>query len=422
MRALLDKELADALARRGLRGRPWAVEVDESAYSFLIDKGFSPELGARPLKRALERHLLAPIAAAIVEQEVPEGDQFLFVTASGSERIDVTFVDPDAEPEVEIVEIDEAAPADMRGLVLSPRGDDASVRFVLAELARVEAAVEELQVRKGHALSAMSEPGFWDRDDRFELLAETEYLDRLAAATRTAERLGARLSRSARSNGGGAAELVALLAGRIYVLDRAVAGIAVDRPTEVFLRVRSSGTDAAPDEGFVDRVAGMYEGWAKRRGMLLQRLESPGERLFAVSGLGCAEILDAESGLHVLEQVDEERDGERIVDRDQVRVQVVRRTPGAELGRDAPGAAGELASSTVLRHRPSSLGATDRGAHRSSATASGATARGGSTASSPATSTSTEAQSSSCPWPFPRPSVHAFSAFRARRSISFRSP
>ena len=335
MRALLDKELADALARRGLRGRPWAVEVDESAYSFLIDKGFSPELGARPLKRALERHLLAPIAAAIVEQEVPEGDQFLFVTASGGERIDVTFVDPDAEPEVEVVETDEHTPADLRGLVLTPRGDDASVRFVLAELARVEEAVEELQVRKGHALSAMSEPGFWDRDDRFELLAETEYLDRLAAATRTAERLGARLSRSARSNGGGATELVTLLAGRVYVLDCAVAGVAADRPAEVFLRVRSSGAEPAPTDGFADRVAEMYEGWAKRRGMLLQRLESPGEHLFAVAGLGCAEILDAESGLHVLEQVDEERDGERIVDRDQVRVQVVRRMPGPEVGRDA---------------------------------------------------------------------------------------
>ena len=98
MRALLDKELADALARRGLRSRPWAVEVDDSAYAFLIDRGFSPELGARPLKRAVERYLLAPIAAAIVEQSVPDGDQFLFITAADGDRIAVTFVDPDLEP------------------------------------------------------------------------------------------------------------------------------------------------------------------------------------------------------------------------------------------------------------------------------------------------------------------------------------
>ena len=332
MRALLDKELADALARRGLRGRPWAVEVDESAYTFLIDKGFSPELGARPLKRALERHLLAPIAAAIVEQEVPEGDQFLFVTASGGEGIDVTFVDPDAEPEAEVVDVGEPAPADLRGLARSPRGDGASVRFVLDELARVQDEVEELQVRKGHALSAMSEPGFWDRDDRFDLLAEAEYLDRLAAATRIAGRLGARLSRSASSNGGGATDLLALLAGRVYVLDCAVSGIAAGRPAEVFVRIRPSGTEAGP-QGFADQIADMYAGWAKRRGMRIQRLDSPGEHLFAVSGLGCGEILEAESGLHVLEQVDEERDGERIIDREQIRVQVVRRAPGPELGR-----------------------------------------------------------------------------------------
>ena len=83
MRALLDKELADALTRRGLRERPWAVELDDTAYEFLIDQGFSPALGARPLKRALERHLLARLAAAIVEQRAPSGDQFLLVSSPG---------------------------------------------------------------------------------------------------------------------------------------------------------------------------------------------------------------------------------------------------------------------------------------------------------------------------------------------------
>ena len=78
MRALLDKELADAMARRGLRGRPWAIEIDDSAYEFIIEQGFSPELG-RPLKRAIDRHLLSPLAAAIVGKAVPAGEQFLFV-------------------------------------------------------------------------------------------------------------------------------------------------------------------------------------------------------------------------------------------------------------------------------------------------------------------------------------------------------
>jgi ATP-dependent Clp protease ATP-binding subunit ClpC len=343
MRALLDKELAHALARRGLRGRPWAVELDESAYTFLIDKGFSPEFGARPLKRALERHVLAPIAAAIVEQSVPDGEQFLFVSAAGGERIEVDFVDPDAEPSVASDE--ESAPADLRGLARAPRGDEASVRLVRTELARLREAVDGLQVRKGHALSAISEPGFWERDDRFELLAEAEYLDRLAAATLTADRLGARLARSTKANGAAASELVALLAGRLYVLDRALSGLAADRPTEVFVRVRPTGADTgAGGRSFADRLVAMYAGWAERRGMQLQRLEAPaGEHVLAVSGLGCGEILERESGVHILEQVDDESNGGKVVEREHVRVEVAPREPGPSIGE------GELARQARMR-------------------------------------------------------------------------
>ena len=50
--------------------------------SFLLEAGFSPTLGARPLKRAIERHLLAPLARTIVGREFPTGDQFLYVTVA----------------------------------------------------------------------------------------------------------------------------------------------------------------------------------------------------------------------------------------------------------------------------------------------------------------------------------------------------
>ena len=81
MRGLLEKELTDVLERRGFRMQPWAVEWDEAAVDFLIEQGFSAELGARPLKRAVEQHVLTRIATAIVERQFPEGDQFLFITA-----------------------------------------------------------------------------------------------------------------------------------------------------------------------------------------------------------------------------------------------------------------------------------------------------------------------------------------------------
>ncbi|MEQ1834179.1 MAG: AAA family ATPase, partial [Candidatus Eisenbacteria bacterium] len=97
MRRILHKEIADASARRGLRRRDWAVEIEEGALDFLLDRGFTTDLGARPLKRSLERYLLAPLARTIVERRVPEGDQFLFVRTDG-DALAVEFVDPDAPP------------------------------------------------------------------------------------------------------------------------------------------------------------------------------------------------------------------------------------------------------------------------------------------------------------------------------------
>ncbi|HEX2345430.1 MAG TPA: AAA family ATPase, partial [Gaiellaceae bacterium] len=351
MRALLDKELADALARRGLRGRPWAVEMDDSAYSFLIEKGFSPELGARPLKRALERYLLAPLAAAIVEQAVPDGDQFLFITAAGGDRIEVAFVDPDAEEEP-AADADEHVELDLPALHRSPRGDEASVAFLQTELARIARAVGELQERKSRALLAMSEPGFWDRSDRFTILADAEYLDRLEAATRTAERLGVRVTRSVRSDGRANAELVELLSGRLYVLDRALAGIAAGASTDVLVHLRASGADpGAEAEPFAALLAEMYVAWAGDRGMHVERLDAPsGEHLLSISGLGCGEVLALESGFHVLEQVDEQRDGAKVADREHVRVLVLPRPEGPEAG---AGSLARLALHRVEEAEPS---------------------------------------------------------------------
>ena len=48
---------------------------------FLLD-GFSAGLGARPLKRAIDQYLLAPLAATIVDI-VSRGRQFLFVRSDG---------------------------------------------------------------------------------------------------------------------------------------------------------------------------------------------------------------------------------------------------------------------------------------------------------------------------------------------------
>ena len=326
MRSLLDKELAEALARRGLRERPWAVEVDESAYAFLIEKGFSPTLGARPLRRAIEQHVLAPLAAAIVEQTVPAGDQFLFVSAPGGARIEVTFVDPDAD--VAAAPEEPVSPLGLPALARSRRGDERSLQYVLSEARRVSDAVDALAPQKAGALGALGEPAFWETDGRFDVLAKAEYLDRLEAATKTANALAARLERSIQTGGRGGPELVGLLAGRLHVLDCALDGLAAGDPYELFVEVRSQGTDAS----FAHRIEAMYEAWAAARGMQVERLDAaPGRRLLAVSGLGCWQILHREAGLHVLEHAsaDDGQSGDRETARVVVAPRGTRPTPDA---------------------------------------------------------------------------------------------
>ena len=357
MRSLLVKELAQALARRGLRERPWAVEVDESAYAFLIDKGFSPELGARPLRRAIEQHVLVPVAEAIVEQTVPQGDQFLFVSAPGGTAIEVTFVDPDAGYEEEAAG-SRASAVDLRELARTRRGDPESVQLALAETRRIAGEVAALEPVKAGALAALGEPTFWETAGRFAVLAKAEYLDRLEAATRTAERLAARLERSADSDGRAGGELVELLSTRLYVLDAALQGIAASDPFELFLDVQPTRAEDA-GSSFAAQLAKMYVGWGRHRGMHVESLGATahGGQLLAISGLGCWRLLAPESGLHVRE-IEASGDGTRAAERETARVRVAPREPGPRiegpaLAESARGAIHDApaASNVVRRYR-----------------------------------------------------------------------
>ncbi|HWX26802.1 MAG TPA: AAA family ATPase [Steroidobacteraceae bacterium] len=110
MRAILQKELKRLLERRGLKNREWAVEWESSALDFLLDRGFNAQMGARPLKRAIEQYVVAPLASNIVEHRFPSGEQFLFVRGTG-DGIEVEFVDPDAKDTGEVPDPSDAVAA-----------------------------------------------------------------------------------------------------------------------------------------------------------------------------------------------------------------------------------------------------------------------------------------------------------------------
>ena len=63
-----------------------SVAVAASAEEFLVEKGFDPHYGARPLKRAIQTHLLNPLAQELIAGRVRSGDR-LNVEAKGGQLI-----------------------------------------------------------------------------------------------------------------------------------------------------------------------------------------------------------------------------------------------------------------------------------------------------------------------------------------------
>ena len=64
------------MARR-LAEHKFKVTLTKEAKQFLVDTGYDPAFGARPLKRAIQRHIEDPLALEILEGRFAEGDRIL---------------------------------------------------------------------------------------------------------------------------------------------------------------------------------------------------------------------------------------------------------------------------------------------------------------------------------------------------------
>ena len=49
--------------------------LDEKAKDFLVEKGYDPQYGARPMRRAVERHLEDPLAEHLLRGNIKSGDR-----------------------------------------------------------------------------------------------------------------------------------------------------------------------------------------------------------------------------------------------------------------------------------------------------------------------------------------------------------
>ena len=204
---------------------------------------------------------------------------------------------------------------------------------------------------KQDALESAREPSFWHSEERHQVLSLIEYLDRLGAATATAERLAARLSsgREAHSR-----ELLRLLATRLHVLAAALDGLDAREASDATVTVRAGKADDAAACGrFLEELAAMYVGWADGRGMRVRRNgDDEDVVVLQVTGLGAYTLLKPEIGLHVLELPHEEQ---RSFDRVTVLVDVEPVGHAANANGSGPRERPEPTIVRRYRHDPSPL-------------------------------------------------------------------
>ncbi len=69
---IVDLEVAKVTAR--VKAKNIHLTLDQKAHEFLIEKGYDPTYGARPMRRAVERYLEDPLAEEILRSQIKEGD------------------------------------------------------------------------------------------------------------------------------------------------------------------------------------------------------------------------------------------------------------------------------------------------------------------------------------------------------------
>jgi ATP-dependent Clp protease ATP-binding subunit ClpC len=329
MRGILKKQLAALLERRGLKDRAWAIEWESSALEFLLEKGFSPEMGARPLKRAIDQYLVAPLAAIIVEKRFPEGEQFLFVRSDGA-AIQAEFVDPDADvaAAAQSAAVAPAVSPALASIILAPEGTQAEFTALQAEydgIARTLAS-DEWENLKESLSGEMSSTDFWSRSDRFNTLARLALMDRVRSAAETADALRTRLARGSRRLRPYSAELSGRLAMQLHLIKEGIKDAVDNAPIELALAVEPVFDGAGDRQATLTwcrKLTSMYRAWADKRRMHISdiagRSKDKETPILLISGFGAHRVLAPEAGLHVFEPF--EGSGNRVTAR--VRLAVV---------------------------------------------------------------------------------------------------
>ena len=105
IKQIINIEIKDVL--NNIKEHKMKLVLDESAREFLVDKGFDPKFGARPLRRAIQRYVEDPLAEEILKGSFKE--KSTIVVKHGSNPEELVFID---EADLETTSNDEVEKPD----------------------------------------------------------------------------------------------------------------------------------------------------------------------------------------------------------------------------------------------------------------------------------------------------------------------
>lgn len=307
MERIARRELGRVLTRSGLVRRNVAVDLDPSVLSLLLRLGFSPRYGARPLKRAIEKHLLVPIGRRLVGISGRDAEPTVLRVDEREGAVRVRVVDAGAGGERVTVERPFGGGRTERVDVTTLRKRAKAIVGDLEAL-RAEVGAKGLRDESARLAAALAVPEAWvDTSAARERTARLSDIEQVLAKLGHLETVAGALLDQLVRHRARSAPLRPLAERLVDVEEKArlvryevMAGDGDDRQ-DAFLEIAAVGTLATEDP--VRIIAGMLRGFAERHRFTWTTLFEEGvDGLTSVKahieGVCVYGLLRGEDGLH----------------------------------------------------------------------------------------------------------------------------
>ncbi len=310
---IAQRELGQVLLRGGITRRQLQVDVQPGVIDIIAEEGFHPEYGARPLKRAVERLALMPIARKLVGMKPNRGPALLRLLPAGDKiALKVVYDRPSkysgSRPAATVEIVD---PVD--GTRRKQSATD--VARIIERLSSVvdflvdESQNQGLAEQRSRIVGRTGAVDFWDnpavaRQDLSRLYQLERTLEGIEQLRASARSLPADLTRVRKNNDVRALERIADQSAQLLnqgeILNYVISCQDVQDRCDVFVVFHETGP---ADDGPIDKLIDCYQNWARRKGFearLIHEQEDAESResVLLVEGVAVYGMLKNESGIH----------------------------------------------------------------------------------------------------------------------------